>query len=205
MGAMSTDSFPDEFPGSINDLMDVSIADQQSRIPVDQDSLMSAAMSILKDADYLYGELSLAVVDDPTIHKLNREYLEHDYPTDVLSFLLEEEGSRLVGQVILSTDTAEREASKVGWPVETEMLLYVIHGTLHLVGYDDLEDEPRGEMRRAERHYLIESGVPAEQIDERLPSAFVDGGPPPEENQSAESQPDTNPDEASSSDKEPPG
>jgi probable rRNA maturation factor len=177
MGAMSSDFFPDDPGGSVDDLMDVSIADQQSRIEINPDSLLAAAKRILQDADYLYGELSIAVVDDPTIHRLNREYLQHDYPTDVLSFLLEEGGNRLIGQVILSTDTAAREAAKVGWSTETELLLYVIHGTLHLVGYDDLADAPRGEMRRAERHYLIESGVPAEQIDERLPSAFVDGAP----------------------------
>ena len=105
--------------------------------------------------------VSVAVVDDPAIHRLNREFLQHDYPTDVLSFLLEREGDQLEGEVIVSSDTAVRSAAQYGWTPENELLLYVIHGTLHLVGYDDLQPELLAEMRRHEQHYLGHFGLAA--------------------------------------------
>ena len=62
--------------------------------------------AILADAGISTGMVSVAVVDDPAIHRLNREFLQHDYPTDVLSFLLERDGEHLEGEVIVSSDTA---------------------------------------------------------------------------------------------------
>ena len=69
-------------------------------------------------------ELSVAVVDDPTIHELNRQFLDHDYPTDVLSFLLERDGDALEGEVVVSADTRGPRRSN-GWPADDELLLYV--------------------------------------------------------------------------------
>ena len=59
-------------------------------------------------------QVSIAVVDDPTIHELNRRFLQHDYPTDVLSFVLEQQDGRLEGEVIVSTDTAVAQAGEYG-------------------------------------------------------------------------------------------
>jgi probable rRNA maturation factor len=103
--------------------------------------------------------ISIAVVDDPTMHQLNRQYLQHDYPTDVLSFLLEDDDDRIEGEIIISADYAAREAEQFGWSPQDEMLLYVIHGSLHLVGYDDLEPEFKTEMRAKEREYLATFGL----------------------------------------------
>ena len=100
------------------------------------------------------GEISLAVVDDPEIHAINHRYLQHDYATDVLSFVLDRAGNRLDGEVIVSADTAAVAAAKYGWRMDDELLLYVIHGTLHLVGYDDLAPDVQTKMRERERHYL---------------------------------------------------
>ncbi len=111
-------------------------------------------MPALREAD-----VSLAIVDDPTIHRINREFLQHDYPTDVLSFLLERSADRLEGEVIASADTAIGSAARYGWAPADELLLYVIHGTLHLVGYDDLAPEPQVTMRERERDYLKHFGL----------------------------------------------
>ena len=94
----------------------------------------------MADSNFDSARLSLAVVDDPTIHELNRRHLNHDWPTDVLSFVLEERDGHLEGEVILSADTAAAAATEVGWPAAAEQLLYVIHGMLHLVGYRDKTD-----------------------------------------------------------------
>ena len=63
--------------------------------------------------------------------------LNHDWPTDVLSFVLEDDDGHLEGEVIISADTAAAAAAELGWPPAAEQLLYVIHGMLHLVGYRD--------------------------------------------------------------------
>ena len=137
----------------------IDVTDEQTALAVDAERLRAAVRLILTDAGVQAGMVSIVVVDDPTIHQLNREFLEHDYPTDVLSFLLEREGASLEGEVIVSSDTAVRSAEQYGWPAADELLLYVIHGSLHLVGYDDLEPELLAEMRRQERHYLGQFGL----------------------------------------------
>lgn len=131
------------------------IADQQT-LPFDGDRLLDAITEILADHDIQTAEVSLAVVDDPTIRQLNNQYLQHDYETDVISFVLDwnESNQHLAAQLIVSTDTAKREGQQVGNSMEEELLLYVIHGTLHLVGYDDKNDAAAKEMRLAERDYL---------------------------------------------------
>ncbi|MEM9791267.1 MAG: rRNA maturation RNase YbeY [Planctomycetota bacterium] len=137
----------------------VEIANEQSSLDIDEERLCAAAAAIAADAGYASGELSLAVVDDPTIHELNRRHLSHDYPTDVLSFALEDEPGRLVGQVIVSADTAIANAAEYGWPAADELLLYVVHGTLHLVGHRDKADDEVAAMRDAERRYLKRFGA----------------------------------------------
>ena len=122
--------------------------------PLDEGRLKKAVRAVLKDAGFEQGEISIAVVEDAEMHALNRKYLDHDYPTDVLSFVLEEADGSLDGEIILSSDYAAREAELYKWTAADEILLYVIHGSLHLVGHDDLEPARKQKMRGAERHYL---------------------------------------------------
>jgi probable rRNA maturation factor len=115
---------------------------------------------VLEAEGWQDAEVSLAVVDDPTIHELNRRYLGHDYPTDVLSFLLSDDGARrLEGEVVVSADTAARSAEQFGWTAGDELLLYVIHGTLHLAGYDDQSPDDLARMRDRERTHLAAFGL----------------------------------------------
>jgi probable rRNA maturation factor len=139
----------------------IDIADQQQQFVVDHSRLRQAIVRVLTDEQIESAEISLALVDDPTIHQLNREFLGHDYPTDVISFRLDSDEtvslhpeSHLHGELIVSTDTAVREAAAHGWLPDDELLLYVVHGTLHLCGYDDLTDEARPVMRGREREVL---------------------------------------------------
>ncbi len=98
--------------------------------------------------------LSLVVLDDNAIHAVNREHLAHDYATDVLSFLLNDDSESFHGEVIVSAETAARECGEFGQSAADELLLYVIHGTLHLVGYNDKSDDETAAMRAAEANYL---------------------------------------------------
>jgi probable rRNA maturation factor len=139
----------------------VEIANEQQTHVVNEVRLKKAVRLILKDAGIERGEISIAIVDDARMHALNRQYLQHDYPTDVLSFVLEldEIEKSIDGEVIASADYAAREAPRYGWTADDELLLYIIHGCLHLVGHDDLTDEGRAEMRTAEAKYLDQFGL----------------------------------------------
>jgi probable rRNA maturation factor len=133
---------------------------------VDEARLMAAAELALIEADCISADVSLAVVDDDTIHRINRQFLEHDYATDVLSFVLQEP-PRLEGEIVASIDTARREAAAVGWPAEHELLLYVVHGALHLAGRMDKNAEDAAAMRLAERGILERLGVSVSPRDPR--------------------------------------
>lgn len=104
--------------------------------------------------------LSFLVVDDRRMQAINREQLGHDYPTDVITFPLEEEPV-LMGDVVVSAETARREAARRGHPPYHELMLYAVHGVMHLLGYDDHSPEDRRRMRRAERATLKAMGLPA--------------------------------------------
>ena len=105
--------------------------------------------------------LSVAVLDDRRIRALNRERLGHDYPADVLSFGLEDDAAGLVGALALGVGVARREAAARGHSAYHELLLYAVHGTLHLLGHDDHAPPARARMRRAERRWLRTLGVGA--------------------------------------------
>jgi probable rRNA maturation factor len=138
---------------------EIALVNQQSRHAVNEAQLTEAATAVLQGSEFSSAAISLAVVDDETIRELNRRHLEHDWPTDVLSFVLEDSGDNLEGEVILSADTAATAADEFGHSAADEQLLYVIHGMLHLVGYDDKAEADARVMRAAEAHYLEQFGV----------------------------------------------
>lgn len=137
----------------------IKIADRQQRLTFDRPRLRQAVKAVLEGEGIGKAQISVAIVDDPCIHELNRRFLNHDEPTDVLSFVLEQRSGFVEGEIVVSADTAASRAGEFNWPPEDELLLYVVHGTLHLAGYDDKTPELRGEMRRRERHYLGEFGL----------------------------------------------
>jgi probable rRNA maturation factor len=139
-----------------------------SHLPLDEavePRLVEAVRRVLLEASVHSAEISLAVVNDATIHKLNRRHLDHDYPTDVLSFCLRETpdpcdaSSPLEGEIIVSWERACDVAPQFHWSPENELLLYVIHGALHLVGHDDHEPSDLERMRQAENRHLLSFGL----------------------------------------------
>ena len=141
--------------------MSISIASPQEIVPIDRGRMREAVRAVLDGEDVADAEISLAFVDNPTIHRLNQRYLQHDEPTDVLSFPLSEpNASRLAGELVIGVEVAAEQAASRGHDVQAELILYVIHGLLHLCGYDDHDDEDRDAMRGRERHYLRQLGLP---------------------------------------------
>jgi probable rRNA maturation factor len=139
-------------------MIQVAVANEQADYPIDESLLRRAVTHVLRTHDYRSATISIAVVDNPKIHELNKQFLNHDYPTDVLSFLLDEDQQQLDGEVIVSAEMAACEAARFNWTPTAELLLYVILGTLHLVGYDDTTAEAAAEMRQAEADILAEFG-----------------------------------------------
>jgi probable rRNA maturation factor len=135
-------------------------ADEQPH-KIDRARLKKAVRLVLQDAGLQSAEVSIAVVTDASMHELNRQYLQHDYPTDVLSFVLDHDvhTQSLDGEIIVSSDYAAREAVRYGWTTDDELLLYVLHGCLHLIGHDDTTPEGKQAMREAEATYLRQFGL----------------------------------------------
>src|SRR5436853_6856400 len=122
----------------------VAIACPQEAVPVDRAAVRQLVRAVLDGEGVADAEISLAFVDNATIHALNKRFLDHDEPTDVLSFPLSDPGSRkLEGDLAVGAEMAQAQAAARGHDVQAELALYVIHGLLHLCGYDDHEDEGR--------------------------------------------------------------
>lgn len=117
--------------------------------------------TVLKGEGVADADISLAFVNNPTIQRLNEEFLGHQGPTDVLTFPLSETGeARLKGELVIGVAVARDEANRRGHAVEAELALYVIHGILHLCGYDDKNPRAVRRMRARERHYLALLDMP---------------------------------------------
>ncbi|MGC4002084.1 MAG: rRNA maturation RNase YbeY [Pirellulales bacterium] len=103
------------------------IANQQETLPVDNGMIRRAVRMVLAGEGCKLAKISVAVLDDPAIHALNKRFLEHDYPTDVLTFPLENGKKGLEGEIVVSADTAVRNAAEYQTEPANELLLYVVH------------------------------------------------------------------------------
>ncbi len=101
-------------------------------------------------------QLSLVLTDDASIRELNERWRGKDSATDVLSFPLDE--GPLLGDVVISLDTAARRVNEPDWSLEDEVLFLLIHGALHLVGHDHMEPEERARMEAAEQRLWTAMG-----------------------------------------------
>lgn len=100
-------------------------------------------------------ELEVVLTDDTTIARLNRRFLRHRGPTDVITFPADgAEGDRVLGEVVISVDRARAQARRAGWPLRREVALLLAHGVLHLGGFDDRAPRAAAEMRARERAVL---------------------------------------------------
>ena len=144
--------------------MSLSIQNRQRRVPVSPPRLrrlVSRTLSALSRSDR---DVHLTLVDDREIRRLNRRYLGARRPTDVLAFnlelgagfpFLESSGpARLLGEVIISAETAARQAARLRIPVALELDLLLVHGLLHLAGYDDHNPDEARVMHEREREIL---------------------------------------------------
>ena len=111
--------------------------------------------------------LSVVFVDDPTLAQMHGEHLGDPSLTDVISFDLGT-GGGVVGELYVSVDRARRLARLRSVPLERELTLYVVHGSLHLAGFDDIEESDRTKMRAAEAKVMTRLGFEADGLDHSL-------------------------------------
>ncbi len=154
----------------------VSLANRQRRVAIRTDRLRRLATRILRAARPAGGELSLLLVDDATIAALNAAYRRRPEPTDVLSFSQVEgpapppaaAAGPVLGDVVISVETARRQARSRGRPLDEELAALLIHGVLHLLGYD--HERGRAEARRMfarERAVAEAVGLPPRALGDR--------------------------------------
>jgi len=108
-------------------------------------------------------ELTIVLSNDVQLRELNLQWMGINAPTDVLSFPSDETdpetGSRYLGDVLISVETAARQAARSGHPVEAEVQLLTIHGILHLLGHDHAEAEEKARMWAAQAESLKTLGL----------------------------------------------
>jgi probable rRNA maturation factor len=134
-------------------MLKTSVADEQSVIAIDRRWFKDLVRFVLEQEGVARAKIGLAFIEDARMHELNRRYLAHDYPTDVLTFPMAR-GMTLEGEIVVSTEYASRECLEYGWPPAMETSLYVVHGLLHLCGYDDADDAGADRMEARQKELL---------------------------------------------------
>jgi probable rRNA maturation factor len=140
--------------------MTVLIDNQQTNHPLEIQKVQEKAQDILNALACPEGELSITVMDDAGIARLNETYLGHSGPTNVISFSMREGdfgdiNPELIGDVLISMDTCVREALQADMAVEQRFDELLIHGILHLFGYDHIHDEAQARLMAAKSAELL--------------------------------------------------
>ena len=140
--------------------IEVEISNTQGHMQVDGAKLDQLVRVVLGAEDRRRGSISIALVDNATIHAINRTHLGHDWPTDVITFpLAGPDDPILAGELVVSAEMACSVAREIGVKPGEELALYVVHGLLHLCGYDDHDDADRCRMRLREGELLARAGL----------------------------------------------
>lgn len=146
--------------------MPVYLSNATRKTGLDLSAVESTLEQLLAAVDERDSSISLSFVRDPAIRELNRVHRGKDAPTDVLSFPLVEAGDefagaeRLLGDIVISVDTALRQAADYDAPLDREVQRLLIHGVLHLLGHDHMEAGERAVMEAEERRLAAAIDMP---------------------------------------------
>ncbi len=121
---------------------------------VDSTRLTRLAENVLEAERATWAEIGIVLTRHDRLRTLNRDFLNHDFNTDVLSFMVEESDAGIEGEVYVDLETAVERHDEFGSTIEEEIERYVVHGLLHLVGYTDDTPEKKKEMNELESRYL---------------------------------------------------
>ncbi len=139
---------------------EIRVVREGGRLDLDESQLSEAVARAFRLRSITCAAVEVVLVDDSHIAQLNQRHLGHAGPTDVLSFdMSEADRSALEGTVVVSTETAEREANARGHDPVHEALLYIVHGVLHLTGLDDSNEKEAARMHELEDRILGDLGI----------------------------------------------
>jgi probable rRNA maturation factor len=146
--------------------MRIQIENRQRRYPILKRSLRKITQQILNICAKPDAELSILIVDNAGIQQINREFLQRDRPTNVISFAMQEGFGtgvqpQLLGDVVISAERAASDAAAAGIPFEHELWFLLVHGVLHLLGYD----HERGSAAQAQEMEQREREIFAQLIE----------------------------------------
>jgi len=141
--------------------MGVLIENRQDKYAITPKNLKEKAQAILSALGSPDGELSILLLDDPQIAVLNKEYLQREGPTNVIAFPMREGAFAeitpdLLGDVVISLETAEKEGLAAGMSMEDRLGELMVHGILHLFGYDHETTETEAQRMEAKSLELLE-------------------------------------------------
>jgi probable rRNA maturation factor len=146
-----------------DDPYDIQVHNKHACECVDVSMLQEGIREALRRFDTAGADLSVAVVTDAEIAELHEKYMHITGATDVLTFDLAEQhhagGRHVEGEIVVSADTAKRRAEERAHPVAAELALYVVHGTLHLLGMNDATEHEAMKMHEMEDEILATIGV----------------------------------------------
>jgi rRNA maturation RNase YbeY len=121
---------------------------------IDLSQLRSLLTTAIKLEGKTLGDLTYVFCTDDYLHQINKQYLQHDTFTDIITFPLSELDEIISGEIYISLDRVQENAKKLHQAFQLELQRVVIHGALHLLGYDDHTDEQKAVMRAKEDYYL---------------------------------------------------
>ena len=133
--------------------------DMEEIADLDNDWLNSTCKKILNDKDQNTATISIILSNDEKLLQLNKQYFQQDRLTDVITFNLEKKGNPVEGEIYISLNRVSENAIKYKEDIERELKRVIIHGCLHLLGYDDQTSEEKKTMTYLEDHYLNQSVV----------------------------------------------
>jgi probable rRNA maturation factor len=134
-------------------IIEIHSAHPQLVLPKKDVRMMFLMLDEIMDYSFPQGSLSIAFLNDAALTSLHRQFLKDPTPTDVITFPGDEDGD-FAGEICVSVDRAYTEAPKHGNDFSDELILYLVHGWLHLAGEDDLTDNTVAQMRSAEKAAL---------------------------------------------------
>jgi len=145
--------------------MKILLSNNQNQHPVDSKALQSQIGQVLEKLGETQCELSLLLTDDAEICQLNKTYRDRDHATDVLSFpqdedAVNESGDTLLGDVVISVETAARQAEEHHLSFNEELILLAIHGILHLLGYDHERSPQDARIMKDKTQVIFETLFP---------------------------------------------
>ena len=127
-------------------------------VPVDRDKLNKVLEGAAEQLGTTVDSLSVALVDDARISRLNRQLLGRCGPTDVIAFEAEQDAEGSSGEIIISVQTAQRQAQQYDHSLMAELCLLSIHGLLHVMSYEDRTEAGHAEMERIQESLMDEVG-----------------------------------------------